>query len=92
MRRKHNHWTSLIAMLLLAVLLVLICTGCSATTTAETAETTGRFTVEQMIGDSIDGPGVYLITDTETGAQYVYIRDGYTGGVAVLQPAETVEE
>lgn len=92
MNRKNNPWVSLIALLLLAVLLVLICTGCGATTTAEAADTTGRFVVEERVKDTTFGPGIHLITDTETGVQYMCIRDGYGVAVAVLQPAETVEE
>lgn len=77
MYRKHNPMLSLVALLLLALILVLICTGCK--TKAEAAETkpAPRFTVESA------GNGCKIITDTETGAQYLYYfysYNGYKGG------------
>lgn len=90
MNRKNNPWVSLIALLLLAVLLVLICTGCGGTTTAEATENPPRFVFEAQTTNTIKN--AYIITDNETGAQYLFFMSGYAGGLTVLQPAETVEE
>lgn len=107
MNRKNNPWVSLIALLLLAVLLVLICTGCGATTTAEAATTTEATTTEATETIETTGSGfsadlegylifpsikVYVITDNETGVQYLYVEGTQGSGLTVRQPAETVEE
>lgn len=80
---------ALVALLLLAVLL--LCAGCSGVAaaeevTAEEPESSPRFIEEQHRGDnSFDY--ISIITDTETGVQYLYV-DGYrSGGLTVLQPA-----
>lgn len=75
MNRKKNPYVSLVAVLLLALILVLTCTGCRA----EAAETkpAPRFSVEDA------GNGCEIITDTETGVQYLYYfrsYNGYKGG------------
>lgn len=85
MKRKHNPWVSLVALLLLVTLLVYICTGC---TEAE-AEEPGRFTVESTQREF--GVDFLVITDNETGVQYL-MADVYNGaGLTVLQPAPTEE-
>ncbi len=68
MYRKNNPWLSLVALLLLALILVLTCTGCAAK--AQAAEP-DRFTVENA------GNGCAIITDTETGVQYLYFYHSY---------------
>lgn len=81
MRFKYNPWVSMVAALLLAAILVLTCTGCSNTAEAAiTVETTTeettppRFTVERA------GPNIKIITDNETGVQYIaYIYNGSCG-------------
>ena len=82
MKRKHNPWVSLVALLLLVTLLVTVCTSCGVTQ-AE-AEEPYRFTVERMYSNRMD---TYIITDKETGVQYLYVSSGYGGGLTVLQPA-----
>ncbi len=87
MNRKHNPWVSLVALLLLTSLLVTICTGCSVTQ-AE-AEEPDRFAFD----DAGHNPELraYVITDTKTGVQYLFV-DGYKcGGLTVLQPASAEE-
>ena len=88
MRRKHNPWVSLVALLLLVTLLVAICTGCGVTE-AE-AEEPDRFTVTEAekIGKI---SFALIITDKETGVQYLYVKNGYGGGLTVLQPAPAEE-
>ena len=78
---------SLVALLLLVTLLVAICTGCGATE-AEAAEP-DRFTVERAgVGGGAD---IYIITDNETGVQYLFVDSYYSGGLNVLQPAPAEE-
>lgn len=87
MRRKHNPWVALVALLLLVTLLVTVCTGCNATE-AE-AEETERFTIENVGG--IMCAYAYILTDNETGVQYLYVNGGEGGGLIVLQPAPAEE-
>lgn len=84
MNRKHNPWVSLVALLLLVTLLVFICTGCGVLP-AE-AEEPARFTAEKV---DCAGGGLYayVITDEETGVQYLYIGSSHSAGLTVLQPA-----
>lgn len=96
MNRKHNPMVALVALLLLAMLL--LCAGCSAPAAAapeepeaEVPETSLRFMVErQFVKDEAIIGGIQnitIITDTETGAQYLWMHEGYAGGLTVLQPA-----
>lgn len=87
MQRKHNPLVSLAALVLLVLLLVATCTGCAAPAeAAEIAETEPgnwrRFTTEHC------GGGCSIITDTQTGVQYLYHASGYGGGLTVLQDGE----
>lgn len=77
MRQKYNPWVSLVALVLLALILAFICTGCTAQ--AEAAETTPRFSCEKV------GSGFRIITDHETGNQYLYHFAGYGGGLTKLE-------
>lgn len=87
MNRKHNPLLSLIAMALLLVILLTACTAHEMDPTAATEdEPAPRFTVERI--DSTGSGTCYIITDTETGVQYLYFTKGYGGGLTVLQPGE----
>lgn len=86
MNRKHNPLVALVALLLLAVLL--LCAGCSGVAAAEEPETPKRFTVESY--EYLDELGVdyiNVITDTETGVQYIFVDSCYSRGLTKLQPA-----
>jgi len=89
MNRKYNPFVSLVALLLAAVILVLTCTGCAVYTAAETdTETRARFTYEYAgVGPCMES--LYIITDNETGAQYL-AWDSYDGAAmtALLPAAE----
>lgn len=88
MNRKHNPLLSVIALVLLFVILLFSCAGCETDATAATEEkTAARFTAEYS---KTDGTGAcYIITDTETGVQYLYFRTGNgDGGLTVLQTGE----
>ena len=88
MNRKHNPWVALVALLLLVTILVMACTGCAASAAASTTEEaeTGngpRFTTE------LAGLNLRIITDNETGVQYlVYLYGSNGAGLTVLQPGE----
>ena len=74
MYRKNNPWVSLVALLLMLLILVLNCTGCDGVTVEAAAATkpAPRFTVEYA------GNGCQIITDNDTGVQYLYYE---TSGV-----------
>lgn len=107
MNRTCNPWVSLVALLLGAVLLVLCCSGCAAVEAVEAALAAepaptepARFVTEyiqsERDGMGEDGNSIQIITDTDTGAQYlVYIdtyHSGYAGGrgvgITALQPTQ----
>ena len=92
MRRKHNPIVSLAAFLLLAIILVLVCAvsaGCAAETEAdETEKTPDRFTIEVATNNGEAHHHTVIITDTETGAQYLYFKSMNSGGLTLLQPGE----
>ena len=83
MNRKHNPLVALVALLVLALLV-----GCTSDDEAKT--TSERFHFEHM--ESNSPKAVYIITDKETGVQYIYISDSYGSGLTVLQPAPAEEE
>lgn len=87
MTRKNNPWVAMVALVLLLVLVVCTCASCGRTTDA--AETkTARFIVEEVNAKTL-GPHqhVEIITDTETGVQYIFFKSSNAGGLTVLEPA-----
>lgn len=90
MNRKHNPLVAGVALLLLAVLLLL--TSCNTPAKAEEPESPPRFTVEYHKADGFNLDCFCIITDTETGVQYLYVDGSYSGGLTVLQPAPETEE
>ena len=91
MNRKHNPVVALVALALLAVLL--LCAGSDSTTEATEPKTTPRFIVEVADAKTLgNDQHVDIITDTETGMQYIFIKSGNGGGLTVLQPATEAEE
>lgn len=81
MQRKGNPLVSLVALVLLAIILVSVLTACSGSAAAAT-ETTTRFTVELQESNIM---AVWIITDTETGQQYLFVKSGYGGGLTKLE-------
>jgi uncharacterized protein YceK len=65
MRRKHNPFVALLALFLLALIVTWICNGCSVESDIEETDPTTRFTVEYA------GNQLRIVTDTETGVQYL---------------------
>ena len=77
----------LIAILLFAaVMMTLLCScGMSGITTDESGKITeenGRFTIEEATYGILGR--TYILTDTETGVQYLYYMNGYGGGLTPL--------
>lgn len=88
MNRKHNALVALVALLLLTT--ILLCVGCTEPAAAEEIETTARFTAEYIERNNLNmvaSPDTYIITDNETGVQYLWVMSGYGGGLTVLQSA-----
>lgn len=80
MNRKYNPWVSLVALLLAILILVLTCTGCAVEASAAQEL---RFTVE--FSGMSEGQNIYVVTDTTTGQQYLFV-DGYNcGGLCKLE-------
>lgn len=88
MNRKHNPLVAVVALLLLAV--ILLCTSCSTPAKAEEPENSPRFIIDQQSQDPVFR--AYIITDTETGVQYLMMKCGQGIGLTVLQPAPETEE
>jgi hypothetical protein len=89
MRRKHNPYVTIVALLLLALIVTWICGGCSKEIcpAPDYMIEPGRFTLE----DSFKS-GPYkgcVLTDTETGVQYLFIYNG--GGFAMTHLVGTTE-
>ena len=83
MNRKHNPFVALVALILLAVVVVCICAGCTAEASAECGH---RFSIK--LTEIHSGPGggmVQIITDTETGAQYMFYKFNNAGGLTKLE-------
>ena len=90
MKRKRNTLATILV--ILATILVLTCTGCTDDDLLTTYKQSDRFTVERYYyGDSVM-PDLYIITDTETGAQYLYAEGYKAGGLTVLQPGEDTDQ
>ena len=66
-----------------ALVAALVLAGCAAESEGadEHAEESPRFEFERLADD-------YIITDTETGVQYLYVKIGYAGGMTVLVDAD----
>lgn len=43
-----------------------------------------RFQVVQSQGNSLTSPSVMVLLDTVTGVQYLYVKEGYGGGMCPL--------
>lgn len=90
MNQKYNPFVSLVALLLLALILVLTCTGCTAAAGESTkadlykvTKNSDRFAIERYFNGS--HPDCYVITDNDTGAQYLYVADSYGSGLTKME-------
>ena len=79
---------ALVALLLLTALLLTF-VGCTDSTDAEEPEET-RFSIETVQRKGA-ATYIHIITDTETGAQYMMAQYGQGIGLTVLEPAPEEE-
>lgn len=94
MNVKKNPWVSLAALALLLCLLAVLGNGCESVDAAYSEHKPGRFVNNySQSGWDID---YQIITDTETGIQYLLISEeigyGKGCGLTVLQPGATETE
>lgn len=75
----------ILAIALLALVILTVSTACSSDVEAEPS----RFTYEKAEG--VPGGLGYIVTDTVTGVQYLYIDHGYDGGMVKLEPMPELE-
>ena len=88
---KKNPYLSLIAIVVMVALVAVLFSGCAVETedspTAEqSVEKPKRFTAEYYSVDNFGGATV--ITDTETGEQYLFYRQGSMSGLTKLENGE----
>ena len=73
-------------MIVLVVVTLLLC-GCGKKETEKTEETEERFSIEYRQTLGVFGD-VFIIRDTETGKAYLFAREGYAGGLTILEEGE----
>lgn len=80
------------ALLVLFILLAMVF-GCDTNSMTEAAGAEGpRFTVERARHNSLDSDHlIYIITDTDTGVQYLFFYDFRGAGLTKLEPAPEKE-
>ena len=89
MNVKKNPWVSLAALALLLCLLAVLGNGCTTIIEATETKTPYRFTTEDKSTQSSE---ILIITDNETGVQYLWVKRGYGAGLTTLQPGATETE
>lgn len=91
MNQKSKYCVALVTLILLLVLIVCTCAGCidTAGATEATEAESPRFIIERAEHTGLTTPDyILIITDTETGAQYLFVKSGYGAGLTVLEPAQ----
>lgn len=86
--KRNNNWQLILfaAILALAMFAVFLCTGCAAGEAAEPApKPEPRFTFKE-VENNVVGLRNWIITDNDTGVQYLYLDGGYDGGMVKLEP------
>ena len=91
---QRHPWVSLIALLFLVVFIAVLFAGCSAKKD-DTDETTAyadeykRFEVEYF--NTSSHSSAHVITDNETGEQYLFYKFGSQGGLTNLETGSDVK-
>lgn len=88
MNRKYNPFVSLVALLLAAIILVLTCTGCVQAAAAETETKAAPRFIYEWAGWGPDAGTLYIITDTQTGVQYLTWENVNGAAMTALLPGE----
>lgn len=73
--------------LILVIAMVLTCAGCKVASEELTTPTTTEpdFTIEKANADTGIGASIFVITDTETGDRYMFVKAGYGGGLTKME-------
>jgi hypothetical protein len=81
MNRNYKHHLVMVALLLLALIVSFVCNGCAVETDAVAMETKERFTEEWA------GRNISILTDNETGVQYLVYSEytNYGRGVGITR-------
>lgn len=81
MKRNYKPHVAVVALLILALIVSFVCNGCSVETNATTYQTQERFTREYA------GRDCFIITDNETGVQYLAVIEytNYGKGVGLTR-------
>ena len=84
MNRNYKPHVALMALLILALIVSFVCNGCAVETNATTNQTMERFTREYA------GSDCFVITDNETGVQYLAVIEytNYGKGVGLTRLEE----
>lgn len=73
--------------LIAIVIMTLLLFGCGKKETEKTEETQQRFVIEYQQANGTFG-NIRIIRDTETEKAYLFVRDGYAGGLTILEEGE----
>lgn len=81
MNKKHKPFAVLVPLLMLVFIFSVVCNACSVETNAQTNQSMNRFTQEYV------GSGCSIITDNQTGVQYLaYVEmSNYGRGVGLTR-------
>jgi uncharacterized protein YcfL len=71
-----------IILIVISLILTLL-VGCSSSSSSVSSDERFVVTYKQTTGDIF-----YIITDTETNVEYLYIRSGYSGSITKLEKGE----
>lgn len=78
--------------LIVFLIMTLLLCGCGKKETGETGETEEtqqRFVIEYQQRIGWGGTALAIIRDTETGKAYLFTKNGYAGGLTILEEGET---
>ena len=87
MNKKYKPFAVFVALLILVFIFSVVCIGCAVETNAKTYQTMERFTREYA------GNDCFIITDNQTGVQYLAYVKSYNYGTGIgLTRLEVAED